>query len=129
MITNASGREDRNFYFVFEDQTQVYYSCTLTWKNELFVFGGSPKKTQVSKIVGCRLEPVGELLFDHYYGGCANVDNYKIYLCFNSPSNSNPEIKKCRVTFSPTGNYEEISESSHTHHSTRIAASERKKSI
>ena len=53
IITNALGREDSDFVFDFGEGTEAYGSCSLTWQNEHFVFGGTNNKTQISKIVGC----------------------------------------------------------------------------
>ena len=48
-----------------------------------------------------------------------------IYLCFNTYTGSS-EGKKCRKSTSPTGHYDEISQTSHVHRYTRIASSSRK---
>jgi len=121
IITNAAGRQDTNFDFVFGEGTEVDYSCSMTWKNELYIFGGRSQKRQISKLIGCQLTRIGELEFDHYLGACANVADAKLYLCFNDASG---DYDKCRVALSPTGIYEEINRSIHYHAFTRIAASE-----
>ena len=121
IITNAAGRQDTNFDFVFGEGTEVDYSCSMTWKNELYIFGGRSKKRQISKLIGCQLTRIGELEFDHYLGACANVADAKLYLCFNDASG---DYDKCRVALSPTGIFDEINRSIHFHAFTRIAASE-----
>ena len=121
VISNASGRDDRNFYFLMGENTQVYHSCSLTWRNEHFVFGGSSQKRQISQIVGCELKRVGSLAFDHYFGACTTVGNSLIYLCFNYESG---DYKKCRMATSPMGQFEEINPSTDDHEYTRIAASD-----
>ena len=108
------------------DDTQVYLSCGLTWRNQHYIFGGSSKKTQISTIRNCKLEVVGQLSFNHYMGACANVADNQIYLCFNYVSS---DKKKCRMSTSPTGSFEEISDSVYDHGIIRIAASERKFSL
>ena len=119
VLTNASGREDRNFYFLMGENAHVSYSCSITFKNEHFVFGGNAERKQISQIVGCELKRVGSLTFDHFYGACTNVANNLIYLCFNvSPENK----KKCRVSSSPSGNFEEINESPNEHAYIRLAS-------
>ena len=120
IITNAAGREDRDFTFEFGVDTQVFCSCSLTWKNELYVFGGDSKRTQISKLLGCQLSSIGHLSFNHYAGGCANVADAKLYLCFNDRS---VDYDTCRVATSPTGVFSEINRSHHAHRYTRIAAS------
>ena len=119
IITNADGRQDIDFDFVFGEGTEVKYSCSMTWKNELYIVGGQSKERQISKLVGCELTLIGQLRFDHYNGGCANVADEKLYLCFDFES-----ADKCRVATSPMGVFEEINESSYDHRYTRIAASE-----
>ena len=36
--------------FVFGDDTQVMYSCSIVWKNRMLVFGGYNMKRQVTKL-------------------------------------------------------------------------------
>ena len=121
IITNADGRQDIDFDFVFGEGTEVKYSCSMTWKNELYIVGGQSKERQISKLVGCELTLIGQLRFDHYNGGCANVADEKLYLCFND---NTTETKKCSVAISPTGVFQKIKQSSYDHRYTRIAASE-----
>ena len=125
IITNAAGRQDTDFEFVFGEGTEVKYSCSMTWQNELYIFGGGKQnirgKRQISKLIGCQLTRIGELEFDHYWGACANVADAKLYLCFNWESG---DLNKCRVATSPTGVFEEVNQSNYNHCQTRIAASE-----
>ena len=121
IITNSTGREDRNFYFLMGENTQVFYSCSITWRNKHYVFGGKTEKKQISQIVGCELKRMGNLAFDHYYGACTTVSESLIYLCFNDAPG---DYKKCRVATSPLGQFEEINASTDDHRHTRIAASE-----
>ena len=71
----------------------------------------------------CALKLVGQLEFNHTRGGCANVDDRFIYLCFNDASS---DYKKCRYSTSALGEFQQISESNHDHIRTRIAADNRK---
>ena len=121
IITNVEGREDRNFFFLYGEETEVKYSCSMTWKNEFYVFGGFSRMRHISKLIGCELKSTDRLAFDHFYGACANVGDEKLYLCFNDKSS---DTKKCRVATSPTGVFEEINQSSFHHRGTRIAVSE-----
>ena len=119
IITNASGREDSDFNFSFGKDTEVYFNCGLTWRGEFYIFGGSSKKNQISKIQNCQLKSVGQLAFSHHRGGCANVADNVIYLCFNDDSS---DWKKCRMASSPLGQFSEVSASIEKHCRTRIAA-------
>ena len=123
VVTNAAGLDDRNICFEFGDDTEVLYSCGLTFRNNYFVFGGGSFETQISQIIDCQLKRIGTLAFDHRQGGCANVRNNLIYLCFNDNSS---DRKKCRVANSPTDQFEQIADSTYEHRLIRIAASDSK---
>ena len=123
VMTNAAGFDDRDINFKFGDNTEVFHSCGLTFKNQHFVFGGSSFKAQISQIIDCQLKQIGTLAFNHDYGGCANVRNNQIYLCFND---SSFDRKKCRVANSPTDQFEHITRSIYEHNYIRIAASDSK---
>ena len=118
LIINAFGEVDRVFNFSIGNDVEVYHSCSLTWHNELYVYGGNSEKTQISKVTACRLERVGELTFTHNFGDCVNVADEQIYLCFN---HRNRDLKKCRVGSSPMGQFGEILPSHFDHANTRIA--------
>ena len=109
-----------DFEFSLGQNTEVYYSCSLTWHGQFFVFGGNEEKSQISIINGCRLERVGSLDFDQSYGGCANVNDQSVYLCFNRATADN---KKCRVANDPFGEFQEIEETVYNHKETLIGAS------
>ena len=127
LITNSSGYEDRDINFQLGHSTQVYQSCGLTYRGEHFIFGGSSKTTQIAKIDGCQLKPIGQLAFQYYRGACANVAEEQVYLCFNA--NSWTDHKKCRKAPSPLSEFEETQQSTVEHTSTRIAASQSKSSF
>lgn len=123
ILTNASGREDKNFYFSIDEDAQLKYSCSLTWENELFVFGGD-KIRQISKVTSCHLKPVGQLTFDHRVGDCVNVANNKVVLCFNVMNNA--DHKKCRMASSPTGVFSMMALSRYDHSHIKIATNDGK---
>ena len=100
-----------------DDDTEVVYSCSITWHNELYVFGGSSMKTQISRVNNCHLERVGNLEFDHSRGDCVNVADERIYLCFGRYEESD----LCRVGSTPLGHFTVITPSNHKHARTRIA--------
>ena len=123
-ITNADGlvlNTGSDFTFSYEDYL-FHQACSLTWQGEFFIFGGFGSRNsreQILKISGCKLEQIGSLEFKHDYGGCANVDDRLVYLCFGSSS----EQKICRVATDPLGQFDEIEESFYAHNETRIGAS------
>ena len=69
---------------------------------------------------------IGELAFDYIAGGCANVNNEKILLCFNLNWNGSSDADKCRSLPSPTGLFADIPSSNYKHRFTKIAASNSK---
>ena len=123
VITDSSGREEYNFFFRFSERTSVSFSCTMTFKNEVYIFGGKDGDDvrQVSKLAGCQLERIGSLAFNHAAGACANVRDEKVYLCFNTWDSG--DNKKCRFSDEPNGQYIEAARSIHEHRHTRVAAS------
>ena len=118
IIINGSGKEDRDFFFEFENGTEVYRSCGLTFQNRHFIFGGRNEKTQVAMVEDCTLKLIGKLSFNHDFGACTNVYDRFIYLCFNDKTDDH---KKCRYSSSPTGSFQ-VTDSNYAHRFTRIAA-------
>ena len=123
MLTDLTGAEITDFDFTYDEETEVFRSCSVVWQNENYIFGGNSKRRQIAKIDGCRLRHIGELAFDHTNGGCANVNNQKILLCFNWDSSDGD---KCRSLTSPTGSYQDVQRSNYKHRYTKIAASDSK---
>ena len=99
IITDATGRVDTDLRFTFGDDTSVWLSCSLTFQNQHYVFGGSSGYVrQISRTVGCRLQRIGDLPFDHYYAACTAVGDDRIYLCFDLNS---ADHKTCDSTTGP----------------------------
>ena len=123
MITDASGRADNNFNFRFGENTSVYHSCSMKYKNQFYVFGGTTSyggdKRQISKLEGCSLQRIGTLAFDHSGGACTGVNDQQIYLCFDSHYS-----KVCRYAENPLDTFTEAASSVYGHSYTSIAASE-----
>ena len=127
VITNASGKDDREVNFAIDSDVEVDCSCSLTWRGEHFVFGSYYKTNQIAKITGCELKKVGELPFDHVYGGCANMADNRVYLCFNNLDRL--DLRKCRYAESPLSKFEKTPKSYEQHANARIGASESKSLI
>ena len=121
IITDASGLDNRDFYFKYGENTEAYESCGLTFKNQFFMYGGSKQKTQISQIVNCELKRIGQLPFDFRLGACTNVANQKFYLCFDYY-----DSRQCYKASSPIGTFQAISKSINDHREIRIASSEGK---
>ena len=69
--------------FDFGNDTEVWESCSLQWKNQHYVFGGYNEKRQVSVVNGNRLERKGSLDFNFNTGGCTIINQQIIVLCFS----------------------------------------------
>ena len=120
LLLDSSGRKDVLECFKHGQKTQAYHSCSLTWNNEFFIFGGYDYKRQISKLSGYHLKNVGSLKFDHNYGTCANMANKKLFLCFNDDS---IDHKKCRWASDPLGPFFQATLATHKHHMSRISSS------
>ena len=82
-ITDISGLDEDGVEISYNG-ANLYYSCPVTWKNELYIFGGSDDTFQINKLNGCDVEHIGDLSFPMYAGSCASIDNNTIYLCFSN---------------------------------------------
>ena len=125
LMFNSTGFVDRNFLFLFDDHTSVYESCGLTFRNEFYIFGGEGfgQTRQLSKIEGCKLKRIGSLTFDHQYGSCTNMADYRVYLCFQNFANDH---RRCRQALSPEGFFQQTALSNFEHKFIQISASNRK---
>ena len=121
LLIDAKGRRDRNLVVSFGEQTEVYKSCSVTYRNRFYVFGGERHERQISEVTLCGLKRIGSLEFDHKWGACSNTDNRKIYLCFGLS-----DTKQCRSAADPLGKFTEIASSAYRHYGARTAASSSK---
>ena len=94
------GNVNEDLAFEYGDGTETHYGCGATLQNEFWYFGGYNQKRQVSlikvtklhntffklsKIVGCKLERQGDLIFDFDKGSCNTFSqpDPKVLLCFD----------------------------------------------
>ena len=122
-ITNVDGKDERaitDFMFMFDKSTEVFFSCSLTWRGEFIIFGGDDETKQVAKLNKCKLERIGTLDFEHKRGACANANDDSIYLCFNTAYD---DSRRCRVAVDPIGQYGEVTPSIFEHRHIRLASS------
>ena len=97
--------------------TEVYFSCSIQWKNHYYVFGGWNEKRQVSMVNGNRLERKATLDFDFNAGGCTVLNQITIVLCFGAY-----ETKVCRQSNNPLGSFTKLPNSNYDHQHTSIAS-------
>ena len=68
LLVDAKGRSDTNFTMSFGRETEVYHSCSVTYRNRFYIFGGNERRRQISEVTHCELKRIGTLGFDHYAG-------------------------------------------------------------
>ena len=93
MVVNSAGEQEELKCFKPDSKTETYYSCSVNWKNQLFIFGGRTERRQISRLTGHRLKRVGNLTFDFYDGACDVKANQYLFLCFGDDSK---DYKQCR---------------------------------
>ena len=79
IIINSHGKDDRLFYFEYGNNTEVYKSCSLMGKNDMYIFGGDDHESQISKVDSCKVSRIGDLPFSQVYGGCVSIDDQLIH--------------------------------------------------
>ena len=124
LITNVAGKIEypgEDFDFQIGDDTEVYHSCSITWHGQFFLFGGGVEKTQISTITGCKSDRIGTLSFELDFGGCANINDETIYLCF---SITEEDSRNCRIGQSPDGTFSGIDDSRYQHGGMKLGVSE-----
>ena len=128
VLTDSTGQTDTNLGFTYDEDAIVHQSCSVTFKNQHFVYGGNDNYSyrQISRIDGCQLRRIGDLSFDLNYATCTTVGNDRIYFCFTEYKST--DRKKCRYATDPEGPFFDIPESNKEHRLTRIAASSSKNS-
>ena len=125
VLTNAEGLDERELNFGWEGNATAYQSCSLSWQNQMYVFGGTGSnfQNQISRLDGCKLQREGNLAFDLIRGACTNFNDETIYLCF---SNASGEYQRCRVSDGPTEAFKVVDNSLYPHQYTRIASDDSK---
>ena len=118
LLVDAKGRNDPSVTMSVGENTEVFNSCSVTYRNRFYVFGGDRQKRQISEVAQCELRRIGTLDFIHYYGACNNFGDREIYLCFGVWA-----TKQCRSAVDPLGNFIEIAPSTYKHLYARTAAS------
>ena len=121
LLFDDEGRSYPNFTMKFGENTEVWHSCSVTFRNRFYVFGGGNQKRQISEVTKCGLSRIGSLDFDHEDGACSSVGDREIYICFDLQSK-----KQCRSAVNPLEKFTKIALSSYDHLYARTAASSSK---
>ena len=107
--------------FTFSFGTEVEGSCSIVWRDEMFVFGrrGYWETYQISKVENCRLTSIGQLSFSMRSGACTNVGNELVFICFYDRKVSSTD-RKCLFATEPLAIFQAAQDSTHPHRQTRI---------
>ena len=97
-------------------------SCSLTWHNKFYIFGGEKYKNQRSQVVGTELKRLDDLAFDHQQATCDVMGTEKIFLCFHN--NKMKDKRRCRMGSDPLGEFNQTIYSTYAHSDADIAASD-----
>ena len=57
-MTIAGNETNINSRFTFDSRTEIYQSCSVTWRNINYVFGGAKQPQQISRLSSCGLTRV-----------------------------------------------------------------------
>ena len=115
-----TGRQDYNFLFLVEDEVTLFKTCSVNWRNRVYMFGGKSNYIrQIATVSGIQVIRTGTLSFDHEHGACGIAGN-KIYLCF---SEGESKGTVCRRASGPTEDFEQAPFTSHVHYWIQLAAS------
>ena len=120
MLVNLAGGQEELTCFERDDTTEAYKSCSINWQNQLFIFGGSSEKRQISQLSGYKLKRIGDLLFDLDKGACGVMGN-KLFLCF-----SYDDGRRCRRSNSPFEQFSEVALSAYWHRNIQATCSDSK---
>ena len=123
MLVNSEGEQKQLSCFERDDNTEAYMHCSLTWKNQLHIFGGNTDWRQISRLNGYRLERIGTLSFDHFLGACSVMAD-QLYLCFSSYDPR--DFTRCRRSTGPLETFTEIAPANQKHRSIKTGTSESK---
>ena len=121
MILSLNGEQEEVDCFERGDKTEAWWSCGINWQNQLFIFGGKNEGRQISRLLGHKLERVGDLEFDHRWGACNVMNNQFVYLCFDFHDDYS---RRCRKSNGPLEQFSDIELSLHSHRTIHIASSD-----
>ena len=122
MLINSAGEQKKLTCFERARGTEAYNSCSIIWNAQLYIFGGSVERRQISRLSRFKLERVGNLSFDHSGAACSVMNNKFIYVCFGSIDGS----KLCRRSTGPFRRFTEVSPSNHDHRFIETSCSDSK---
>ena len=126
LLIDSTGRQEELDCFSYGDNTISYKSCSLVWKNHLYVYGGDSTfdetyDRQISRLNQYRLQRIGYLPFNFRAGTCTNMADRKFFLCFHSFTTG---LRQCHWSINPLGDFQNITLTSYNHYRAKISSSE-----
>ena len=122
MVLNLEGEQQKLACFQGDGTTEAFSSCFINWNNQLFIFGGSNERRQISRLTGNKLDRVGTLDFENRSGACSVMANKFIFLCFNFAFSN--DKKRCRRSTGPLKQFSKIASSTYDHQNTVTSCSD-----
>ena len=123
IIINEKGHQEQLGCFEKVGAVEAQSSCAITWKNQLYIFGGWTEPRQVSLLSHHRLERISSLEFTYASSACAVVSD-EVYLCFNGRSYDDSKV--CRKSKGPLKAFSEVLSSKFHHWAIQLSYSESK---
>ena len=123
ILINSSGKNEKLACFKRPESTDAKDSCPLVWQNQVYVFGGSNEKRQISKLIDHSLKRIGNLTFYHT-GACSRLDYPQtsyIMLCFHFRATKD-NYNRCHRSNGPREPFYEVARSNHMHRSTQTSS-------
>ena len=121
LLINSNGEQEELGCFQPDSNTQAIWACSVEWQNQMYIFGGSVERRQISKLFGHKVERLGSLTFDYRNGGCSAMNNQYIFLCF-----SHGDYRRCRRSIGPLNIFSEVALSNHNHQATKTSCTDSK---
>ena len=118
MMINYRG-DTKSLDFKFGDRTEVKFSCSVVWEGFMYIFGGTSRERQISRVHDCYLNRIGNLGFDLTGGTCTAVRDESIYWCFTNV-NSKKTNKQCLAASGPLDIEQSVQSTAHDHRYSRI---------
>ena len=119
VLVNITGGFTQLDSYAFSSGTEIDQSCSLVFKNEVYIFGGFNRRRQISQVSDCKLTRVGTLNFDFESSACTTIQESTLILCFDNFGNDG---RICRLADKPTGLFNTIIDSNFYHYNSKIAS-------
>ena len=100
--------------FKFGDRTEVKFSCSVVWKGFMYIFDGTSRERQISRVHDYYLNRIGNLGFDLTGGTCTAVRDESIYWCFTN-ANGKKTNKQCLAASGPLDLEQSVQSTAHDH--------------